>query len=93
MERVIIELVVSAHLSGAVLVDTVADRLPGVEIDRSYAPVEITPRPEDADRLSAVDRVVVVRGTLAEGGRAALEAEPEVLRVWSEAYIAPFDGD
>ena len=62
LERVILELIVAANLSGAPLLSEIAERYPSLSLDDTYEPVEITPRDEERMRLGDQRKVVVVRG-------------------------------
>ncbi len=82
--------------------DAVARRLraPSFDVDRSYGPVAIRPSSVDdaspagdasvqTARSSARD-VVLIRGQVEEDDIPALEAEPDVIRVWRDTPIAHF---
>jgi subtilisin family serine protease len=65
--------------------------LPGFAPDPDYAPVPV-PRAGRGAAAAADERVVVVRGTLEEGGEEALRRDPRVVAVWSDARIEGFAG-
>jgi len=90
MENVIVELLVASHLTGAALLSQVDRNLPGLELDTEYAPAEIEPREEDADRVRQGMRVVVVRGRIAPGRIADLKQADTVLGVWSDGPVEGF---
>ncbi len=65
--------------------------VPDFDLDEGYAPVPLTPHPDDARGLEAAgEQVVLVRGRVAPDGRAALEAHPDVLRVEGDAKLQMF---
>lgn len=66
-------------------------RVPGFQLDVSYAPVPVAPPAQEDERLrSAGEELVVVRGEIAEERIPELEALPGVVRVWKDTPIAPF---
>lgn len=91
MENVLIEMIVTAHLTGAALLTQIGDQLPDVKVDASYEPVEMTPREEDLGKLSQDQKVVVVRGVVAAEMREGLSEIDGILHVWSDGQVAPFD--
>lgn len=65
----------------------------GLELDRGYEPVPTTPLPEVAASVEAAgEEVVTVRGVIDEDRIAELEARDDVVAVWRDTYIEPFDG-
>lgn len=91
MEFLIVELVVPVRLEGISLISFVAKHFPEIELDETYSPVEISPRAEDISRLSQDEKVVVVRGRLRSKTRAEVEQRPEVLHIWSDGRVEPFN--
>ena len=90
MEKVIVEVMVRPDLSDAALMDEIGGKLPGLQLDPGYPPVDVTP--SDPSRLGVIPdaRVVVVRGQIAPHDKSTLEAAPGVLGVWSDGPIVPF---
>ena len=65
--------------------------VPGFELDSGFAPVPVSAHAEQAATLAASnEEVVIVRGTVAPDERAALESQPNVIKVWDDTPIAPF---
>ncbi|QQO57236.1 MAG: hypothetical protein N838_31685 [Thiohalocapsa sp. PB-PSB1] len=93
METVLIEILVSSHMTGAALMTAAIERLPEVQIDRDYQPVEITPRPDDAARVAIGEKVIVIRGRIASDQRDVAESRPGVLNIWTDTKVAPFGLD
>ena len=52
----------------------------GFALDTSYKPISMDPQ----------GRTMCVRGEIEEGKEEKLEASPDVVKVWSDARIAPF---
>jgi len=90
MDKVLIELVVSANIVGAGLFATAEELVPGVRIDRQYEPVQIEPRPEDESLIGEGQKVVVIRGDIESDKRPGIEDHPRVLHIWSDARVEPF---
>ncbi|WP_287263267.1 S8 family serine peptidase [Moorena sp. SIO3A5] len=67
-------------------------RVPSFQIDYDYEPVSMDPEtPELAMQLQASDEeVIVVKGKVAQNQIAALEAQPNVIKVWPDTPIEPF---
>lgn len=64
--------------------------LPSFQLDTSYAPVPVEPSSAHAASLKSADEeVFIVRGTIEEDEIQALEAQPNVSKVWRDATIAP----
>jgi subtilisin family serine protease len=61
----------------------------GLALDPDYPPVPV-PAAADAPADAAEAETVVVRGTLEPGAEAALERDPRVVRIWSDARVQPF---
>lgn len=94
MEKVIVELRVPDGLSDAALMADIGSKLPGLQIDPGYPPVEVTPSdPAQVRGAAGGGKVVVIRGQIASGDKPALEAAPGVLGVWSDGPVAPFAPD
>lgn len=90
MEKVLIELVVSANIASGAILTFAEDRLPNVRIDMTYEPVAMEPRPEDRARVGENETVVVLRGTVDRERKDELAGRPGVLRVWTDARVEPF---
>lgn len=66
----------------------------GFEADEEYEPVPMeTPSDAGAEFDADAEEVVVVRGTVTSDGREALEAQENVVGVYSDARIEPFAVD
>ncbi|MER6358398.1 S8 family serine peptidase [Streptomyces sp. NPDC001634] len=64
----------------------------GFELDADYPPVPLRPTEEHAEQIAAAqEEVVLVRGRIQQERIAQLEARPEVVRVFLDAVIAPFE--
>jgi serine protease AprX len=62
------------------------------QVDRSYQPVPmVSPKAKGESLASVADGTVVVRGTIDEAKLAALEAQANVVKVWRDPQIAPFE--
>jgi serine protease AprX len=62
------------------------------QLDRSYEPVSVTPNSEQAANLLASnEETVIVRGVVAENKIQELEAQPNVIKVYKDTRIAPFN--
>jgi subtilisin family serine protease len=93
--RVLVELRVPAEAAAGEPLGLAAPEVAalGLELDPEYPPVPVPPLPGlEAELDAGGERTVVVRGTVAPGGEAALEADPRVVRVWSDARVRPFAG-
>ena len=62
----------------------------GFRVDESFEAVPMGSPAAAADLGAAPPETVVVRGMVAEGDIPALEARPEVVRVWRDTPVAPF---
>ena len=92
-ERVLVEIRVPSSLEGADARLSLAAGVdvPGFELDSGFAPVPVSAHAEQAANLAASsEEVVIVRGTVAPDERAALESQPNVIKVWDDTPIAPF---
>src|SRR5262245_42968809 len=64
----------------------------GFAVDTSYQPVPVSATPELRAALdSSGHDVVVVRGTVEEDQIQDLQSHPDVVKVWRDSKIAPFD--
>jgi serine protease AprX len=62
------------------------------QLDTSYEPVPISPHSDEAASLAASnERAVIVRGTIEASKIPELEAQPNVVKVWKDTRIAPFE--
>ena len=89
MTKVLIEIVIAAGLSTSAIFDDVANRLPGVELDRSYEPVPMRAAGKDVTLKEGED-LVIVRGALRGTTADQVKALPGIVGVWSDAKGAPF---
>ena len=93
-KRVIVEMRVPRGLSPEAVFSLASHeiKVPGFEIDTEYGPVSVPPNTESRTELiSPQEELTLVRGTIEEGQEEALEREPRVVAVWSDARIEPFD--
>ena len=93
--RVLVELRVSTAPGAAA---SVASSIAGLILDPSYAPVPMkaSPAPAGADASSAVapaakEQTVIVRAFVDPNRIDALRADPNVVEVWSDGKVEPFD--
>lgn len=93
METVLIEIEVPIEAEGAALLDQVEARLQPARIDRQYAPVPMVVGPDQVDAVGPDKKIVIVRGSLSPQARQAIENRAGVVRVWSDAPVAPFKLD
>lgn len=94
MKRVLVELRVPANATMQALAETDLVQLPGFTLDQSYTPVPSSPPTElTASLAMANERVVLIRGEVDETREEELKKLPNVLGVWSDARIEPFQFD
>jgi len=89
-DRVLVEMRLSAGGAGEAV--TREAGVPGLAIDSNFAPVPMKGR-QGAERTAAAgesEGTVVVRATIDPARRAEIEANPAVIRIWSDGRIAPF---
>jgi hypothetical protein len=91
MKRVIVEVVVPAHLSASAALDNIAKRLPGLVVDRAYEPVPAPTPPQPGLATGPSQQAVVIRGEIEDSLEEQLKASPGVIGVWSDARVEPFD--
>ena len=64
----------------------------GFQLDASFEPVPVAPPVDSGTRATAApEATVIVRGMIAPDKIAELEARPDVVRVYRDTPIAPFD--
>lgn len=92
-QRVLVEIRVPRGQPGAAMEAATGLNVPGLQVDRSYQPVPVTPHPEHAAQLEAAGQeVYVVRGVVDQSQMEQLRANPSVVRVYLDTPIAPFMG-
>ena len=92
MKRVIVELKVSVGITKDMVMETDAADLPGFKIDPEYEPVPLRMTEDLAESLDATkEEIVLIRGEVEEEKEDALKAMPNVINVWTDARIEPFD--
>jgi subtilisin family serine protease len=94
MKRVLVELRVPADTNMQAFAGTGLVELPGFTLDQSYQPVPSSP-PTDALAASLAasnERVVLIRGEVDEAREEELRRTPNVVGVWTDAQIEPFQG-
>lgn len=91
-QRVLVEMRVSSGQGAAFAMQTAAGmNAPGFQLDTAYDPVPVSSPASHAAQLAAAnEETVIVRGTIDESQIPQLEAQPNVLKVWRDAPIAPF---
>ena len=93
-ERVIIEMRVPSALPGEAVLSLASQEFQvlGFEIDTEYQPVPVPPLDELKAELAAADEeIMLVRGTIEEEQKEALERESRVVAVWTDARTEAFD--
>jgi subtilisin family serine protease len=70
-----------------------ASTLPGLTVDDEFEPIPMRGDESAAthDAAAGGEPTTVIRATLDPARRAELEADPRVVKVWSDGKIAPFD--
>jgi len=67
----------------------------GFQLDTEYEPVPMTPPPEEtrlaSDLEAKHEEIVLVRGAIEEGDMDNLKKQPNVIGVWVDTEIAPFE--
>lgn len=64
----------------------------GFQLDTEFDPIPMSPTPEQAASFSSTDEeVIVVRGVVDANQIAELEAQPNVIKVWEDSEIRPFN--
>ena len=91
-KRVIVEVRGSAGLTARAAMETDAGKLPGFKIDPDYDPVPISPPEEMVASLEAAnEEIVLIRGEVEEEKEEELNALPNVIKVWTDGRIEPFE--
>lgn len=93
-KRVLIEMRVPKSLTDSEVLDFARQqiRLAEFELDTTYAPVPSAPM-EDiaADLDEAGEHLLTLRGTVPPDCQTALESQPGVVAVWTDADVEPFN--
>ena len=93
-KRVIIELRVPVDFTMRAAMETDVAKLPGFEMDPEYEPVPGSPPEGMVESLAAAnEEIVLVRGEVEEEKEEELKALPNVVNVWTDAQIEPFEGE
>jgi serine protease AprX len=87
-ERVLVEMRVPRGEQGLAL--TRALGIPGLAVDPNYPPVPMPRGGEEVAGLAAGEETVIVRATIDPNRKAELEADPNVVKIWTDGRIAPF---
>jgi subtilisin family serine protease/V8-like Glu-specific endopeptidase len=87
-KRVLVEVRIPANLNLEAAVGSESLQLPGFTLDTGYTPITLPAT--DPVLEMAGEQVMLVRGEIEEGQEATLRAQPNVLNVWNDAPIAPF---
>jgi subtilisin family serine protease len=66
----------------------VAMKAAGFQIDHDFTPVSV---PSPSGGMGANEDSMIVRGEIEESKIGELESHPDVIKVWSDSKIAPFD--
>jgi subtilisin family serine protease len=94
MKRVLVELRVPADTNMQAFAGTNLVQLPGFNLDQSYQPVPSSPPTQAlaASLAASNERVVLIRGEVDEAREEELRRAPNVVGVWTDARIEPFQG-
>ncbi len=93
LQRVLVELKVS-KTQGILAATQIAAQMnvSGFQLDTSYQPIPVTPTSEQAQSLIVNnEETVIIRGLIESNQISELEAQPNVLKVYKDTRIAPFD--
>jgi subtilisin family serine protease len=93
-EVVLVELRISDQLAGDNLATSIqALSIPGLAADPDFAPVPMKGDPADAETvgLEAREMTVIVKAVIDPARRSELESRPEVVGIWKDTPIAPFN--
>lgn len=90
--QVLIEMRVDASESDAMGMAASAgfSEVSGFKLDTDYEPVPMEQSSDNSLALSANEKVVLVRGSIATSDIEKLEARPNVVKVWKDTQIEPF---
>lgn len=90
MKKVIVELVVPAGISTAAALDSAAQQLPALVIDKTYEPVPMSAPSQSGVEIAQSQQVIIIRGEINDGAEDQLKTAPGVIGVWSDAHVEPF---
>ncbi|CCH65155.1 hypothetical protein RINTHM_6920 [Richelia intracellularis HM01] len=93
LQRVLVELRVPRNI-GILGANQVIARMyvSGFQLDTSYEPIAILKKVGQAQNLEVgQQQIVVVRGIIEESKIPQLEARPDVMKVYKDATIKPFE--
>jgi subtilisin family serine protease len=90
LQSVLVEVRVPKTQSMAAMQFVQERTIASLQLDESYTPIPVEPSPEMVALFGADEAVVVVRGQIEANQIAALEAQPNVVKVYQDAPIAPF---
>ena len=93
-QRVLIEIRVPASQVVSKTMQTAAGLgVTGFQLDTGYQPVPINPSPDHEPQLRASnEQTVLIRGRIETSRIPQLEAQDNVIKVWRDTRISPFDG-
>jgi hypothetical protein len=90
MIRIIVELKTRTGWSKDAVLATAAE-LPAFQIDETYEPVPTEPSGDQVAALEEGEELILVRGTADEDKIEELRSAMNVVSVWVDARIEPFD--
>jgi len=93
VHRVLVEIrVTDSHLNAEASILASSLDLVELEIDSEYIPIPMEPSNSElaAEMASQGETSVVIAGKVKEDDREALEQNPKVIKIWSDAPISPF---
>lgn len=91
-KRVIVELRVPVGVTMRAAMEMDVAKLPWFKIDPEYEPVPVSPPEKMVKSLAAAnEEVVLIRGEVEEEKEKELRALPNVVNVWTDARIEPFN--
>ncbi len=92
MQKVLVELRVSNHQGIMGVSQSVGTKVASFQLDTNYEPVPVNASSDAAASLLAEDEeAYIIRGEVEESKIAELEAQPNVLKVYKDTPIAPFN--
>jgi subtilisin family serine protease len=91
MKKVILEIKITRGFTMSTVMDMDIAKIPGFKIDESYEPEPLTPTEEVAADMSTDEEIVLIRGEVEEDKEEELKKHPNVVNVWTDAEIQPFN--
>ncbi|MFO7664707.1 MAG: FG-GAP-like repeat-containing protein [Chloroflexota bacterium] len=92
LQRVLVEMVIPTTEAPSFALEMPFGSGIDFQIDSGFEPIPMPPTEDMAAGLESTgEQTVIVRGTIDESQRAELEALPNVVRIWDDTPIAPFE--